>query len=145
MHDEVDALDDGGWWEGQVTQVGKQRYKVQPFISTSCLTVKRADVRSGVVWDGKGWSLRQTAGGACVVSVAASVADLLRVALLSAAPDGAILRYQSTMLSCLQSSAGSILEGSNSSQSLSPTAPSHPLPAPTHNTRCFPPDLRQPR
>lgn len=62
MHDEVDALDDGGWWEGRVTQVGKQRYKVQPFISTSLLTVKKADVRTGVVWDGQGWSLRQPAG-----------------------------------------------------------------------------------
>lgn len=62
MHDEVDALDDGGWWEGQVTQLGKQRYKVQPFISNTLLTVKRADVRTGVVWNGRDWSLRQTAG-----------------------------------------------------------------------------------
>ena len=62
MHDEVDALDDGGWWEGRVTQVGKQRYKVQPFISSSLLTVKKADVRNGVVWDGQGWSQRQSAG-----------------------------------------------------------------------------------
>ena len=62
MHDEVDALDDGGWWEGRITQVGKQRYKVQPFINTNLLTVKKADVRTGVVWDGQEWGLRQTAG-----------------------------------------------------------------------------------
>lgn len=62
MHDEVDALDDGGWWEGRVTQVGKQRYKVQPFVSTTLLTVKRADVRTGVVWNGRDWSLRQPPG-----------------------------------------------------------------------------------
>lgn len=62
MHDEVDALDDGGWWEGRVTQVGKQRYKVQPFISNTLLTVKRADVRTGVVWSAGDWSLRQAPG-----------------------------------------------------------------------------------
>ena len=71
VHDEVDAFDDGGWWEGQVTQVGKQRCKVQPFVSNTLLTVKRDDVRTGVVWDGRDWSLRQTAGqiqGLCVVT-----------------------------------------------------------------------------
>ena len=71
VHDEVDAFDDGGWWEGRVTQVGKQRCKVQPFISNTLLTVKRADVRTGVVWHGPGWSLRQAAGqlhGLCVAT-----------------------------------------------------------------------------
>lgn len=73
MHDEVDALDDGGWWEGQVTQVGKQRYKVQPFVSTSLLTVKKADMRTGVVWDGQGWSHRHTAGKGCVIHVTSNL------------------------------------------------------------------------
>ena len=67
MHDEVDALDDGGWWEGRITQVGKQRYKVQPFISASLLTVKKTDVRTSVVWDGQGWTHRHAAGKLCVV------------------------------------------------------------------------------
>lgn len=62
LHDEVDALDDGGWWEGRVTQVLKQRCKVQPFISNTLLTVKSEDVRTGVVWGAQGWSARQAAG-----------------------------------------------------------------------------------
>ena len=62
LHDDVDALDDGGWWEGRVTQVLKQRCKVQPFVSNALLTVRREDVRTGVVWDAQGWSARQAAG-----------------------------------------------------------------------------------
>ena len=66
VHDEVDALDDGAWWEGRVTQVRKQGIiKVQPFISSSLLTVKQENVRAGLAWDGlHGWSLRSTTGAA---------------------------------------------------------------------------------
>ena len=59
VHDDVDAFDDGGWWEGRVTEVLKARYKVQPLVSTHVLSVKKVDIRSGVVWDQNQWRLRQ--------------------------------------------------------------------------------------
>ena len=62
--DDVDAWDDGAWWEGCITQALKARYKVQPFASTNVLTVKKEDVRTGVVWDGQHWQHRQPQGSA---------------------------------------------------------------------------------
>ena len=59
VHDVVDAFDDGGWWEGRVTEVLKARYKVQPLVSSHVLSVKKGDIRSGVVWDQNQWRLRQ--------------------------------------------------------------------------------------
>ncbi|KAL0042386.1 hypothetical protein WJX77_010878 [Trebouxia sp. C0004] len=59
VQDDVDAFDDGGWWEGRITQTFKARIKVKPFISANVLSVKREDVRTGVAWDGRAWNLRQ--------------------------------------------------------------------------------------
>ena len=58
MNDDVDAFDDGGWWEGRITHVLKAKYKVKPFNSTT-LTVSKEDVRASVVWDESKWKLRQ--------------------------------------------------------------------------------------
>ena len=57
--DDVDAFDDGGWWEGRITQTLKARFKVKPFIGANVLSVKREDVRTGVAWEGREWKLRQ--------------------------------------------------------------------------------------
>ena len=59
MQDDVDAFDDGGWWEGRITHTLKARFKVKPFISANVLSVKKEDVRTGVAWDGSDWKLRQ--------------------------------------------------------------------------------------
>lgn len=59
MQDDVDAFDDGGWWEGRITHTLKARFKVKPFISANIFSVKKEDVRTGVTWDGRDWKLRQ--------------------------------------------------------------------------------------
>jgi len=59
VQDDVDAFDDGGWWEGRITHTLKARFKVKPFISANVLSVKKEDVRTGVAWDGREWKLRQ--------------------------------------------------------------------------------------
>ncbi|DBA85227.1 TPA: hypothetical protein ACH3X2_005930 [Trebouxia sp. C0005] len=59
VQDDIDAFDDGGWWEGRITQTLKARFKITPFISANVLSVKKEDVRTGVAWDGREWKLRQ--------------------------------------------------------------------------------------
>jgi len=59
VQDDVDAFDDGGWWEGRITQILKARFKVKPLVSANVLSVVKEDVRTGVVWDGREWKLRQ--------------------------------------------------------------------------------------
>ncbi len=59
VQDDIDAFDDGGWWEGRITHTLKARFKVKPFISANVLSVKKEDVRTGVAWDGREWKLRQ--------------------------------------------------------------------------------------
>jgi len=59
VQDDVDAFDDGGWWEGRITHTLKARFKVKPFISANVLSVKKEDVRTGVAWNGREWKLRQ--------------------------------------------------------------------------------------
>ena len=86
VHDDVDAWDDGAWWEGSITQALKARYKVQPFASPTILAVPKGNVRTGVVWDGHDWQVRQpqawkdatSEGTACRLNSAGILIDYLR-------------------------------------------------------------------
>ena len=60
VHDKVEVWDEGGWWEGTVTHVTKQRgsLKVQPNISKTIISARLQDARTGLVWADNEWSTR---------------------------------------------------------------------------------------
>lgn len=56
----VEVWDEGGWWEGTVTHVTKQRgsLKVQPTISKTIISARLQNARTGLVWADNEWKTR---------------------------------------------------------------------------------------